>query len=206
MSDPGTEIATEAAKAAAVEIIKPVTGIVGDVLGSLIGDKIRNWRTAKPAWQERNQRETAARAAKMLADRGVKKASEHANPVDVEEIIEASKNTTSEELRDLYAKLVAAAMDPARITLYRREFVGIVNQLEPIDALVLPRLAETAEMIPSRVENIASHIGASDDAIRNAIRNLNRMQLTLDDPSPGVAPKSFPQVTSLGRQFLACVR
>lgn len=59
MSDPGKEIAIEAAKSAAIEIARPVSGVVEDILGATFGDRLHNWRRNKPAWQERNQRETA---------------------------------------------------------------------------------------------------------------------------------------------------
>lgn len=204
MSDPGKEIAIEAAKAAAVEIARPISAIVEDTLGGTFGDRLHNWRRRKPDWQERNQRETAERAAKILSDRGVKQASEDTNPVNVEEIIEASKDTTAPALKELYAQLVAAAMDPRRVGIYRREFVSIVNELEPLDAIVLPFLADAARLDPSRLINISSRTGADVDAVQNSFRNLKRLELTSE--MHGGAPQVYPAVTALGRQFLACVR
>lgn len=204
MSDPGKEIAIEAAKAAAVELVKPGQEIVADVLGGLFADSLHNWRRNRPAWQERNQRETAERAAAILADKGVKRASEEANPIHVEEIIEASKDTTAPALKELYAQLVAAAMDPKRVGIYRREFVGIVNELEPLDAIVLPFLADAARLDPSRLINVSSRTGADVDAVQNSFRNLKQLELTSE--MPGGAPQVYPAVTALGRQFLACVR
>lgn len=207
MSDPGTEIATEAAKAAALEIVKPVTGIVADVLGGLIGDRIRNWRTSKPAWQEKNQAEIAERAARKLQDRGVKKAAESANPVFVEEILEAAKNTTAEELKELYSGLVAAAMDPAHIADYRREFVGIVNKLEPLDARVLPLLDTEEDLLPSRGERVMEQCKASRGQIVLAMANLTNMGLIeAGDEGFSFNSRVRPRPTTLGRQFLACVR
>lgn len=140
----------------------------------------------------------------MFAERGCKHASDDANPVLVEEILDASKDTTAREIRELYARLIAAALDEDRIGLYRREFVRIVAELEPLDALVLQMLAEPGGLEPSRVQNIASRTGASHDAIQNAFRNLTRLELVYE--RAGGSPKTQPSLQPLGRQFLACVR
>jgi hypothetical protein len=197
------EIATEAAKAAAVELVKPGQEIVADALGGLVGDWLHNWRRNRPQWQERNERETVAAATAVLQEKKIFKAADDARPECVEEIITAAKDTSAPELRALFANLIAAAMDPARAPLYRREFVEIVNRLEPLDARALPLLANSEELAPSRTEYVSNQTGASVMAVKNAFRNLTALELIA---SSAASPKTQPFLTDLGKQFLACVQ
>ncbi len=204
MSNPGEEIAIEAAKAAAVAIVTPAQEIVADVLGGLIGDHLSNWRKSKPAWQERNRRETAERAARVLEDRGVTKAADNSNPAEVERIIEASKDISDPDLREIFARLVAAAMDPNRIQFYRREFLTIAGTLDPIDALVLQKLDISADLAPSRKEAVAKQISRHPAEVELAFRNLERLELIYTDRAG--SPQRYPTLVTLGKQFLAAVR
>src|SRR5215469_13410996 len=114
MSEQGMEIATEAAKAAAVELVTPASAIIADILGGTIGDRLSNWRRSKPAWRERNERETLEAAAKIMAERKITTAAEETRPECVEEIVAAAAETSAPELKVLYANLIAAAVDPKR--------------------------------------------------------------------------------------------
>jgi len=80
-------------------------------------------------------------------------------------------------------RLAAAAVDPKRQHGYRREFVAIVNALEPLDALVLPMLAQPGDMEPSKKEAIASRLGSTTDQVELAFKNLARLGLVYFDPS-----------------------
>lgn len=203
MSDPGMEIAKEATKMAVVELIRPAQEIVADVLGGLFGDRLSNWRKAKPAWQERNQRKTAERAVKVMLDRGVTRASDDANPVHVEEIIGASKDTAAPELQEMYARLIAAAMDPKRVKQYRREFVQIVNQLEPLDALVLQLLSKPDMSGSEWIRKIAQALMREPDEVAVCGRNLERLGCAIHPVTPLIEQGAV--LAALGRQLLAAV-
>ena len=202
MSDPGTEVAKEAAKAAAVTLAGPIADIISDTLGGLFGDPIHNWRRNKPAWRERNERDTANRAARILADRGVSKIADDANPAEVERIIDASKDVSDQTLKDLFAKLIAAAIDPERSQFYRREFLRVAGELDPIDALVLPLIDVAAQIDPNKKQWIAQRISRQPSEVELALRNLLRLELTWEPPGGAGNPKIHPILTTLGKQFL----
>lgn len=203
MSDPGMDITKEATKTAVVELIRPAQEIVADVLGGLFGDHLSNWRKAKPAWQERNQREIAERAVKVMLDRGVTRASDDANPVHVEEIIDASKNTTDPKLKDMYARLIASAMDPKRVNLYRREFVQIVNQLEPLDALVLQLLSKPDMSGAEWIRKIAKALMRAPDEVAVCGHNLERLGCAIHPATQFIEQGAV--LAALGRQLIAAV-
>jgi hypothetical protein len=203
MSNPGLEIGKEAAKAAVVEIVSPATAILADVLGGALGDRLSNWRKSKPAWEERNRRETLEAAAKLIIQRRIEAPAENTRPECIEEIVVAAGETSAPELKLLYASLIAAAIDPARAGSYRREFVHIVSKLEPLDAVVLPLLTPNGPLRPSRQEFAATQLGATLDEVDLAFRNLEKLGL-VSSLTTG-HPTIYPVWTAAGRQFLRCV-
>jgi hypothetical protein len=202
MSDPGLEIATEAAKAAVGEIVSPVRDVFADIIGGTVGDQLSNWRRNKPAWRERNERETLEAAKRIMTERGIGSIAEEARPESVEEILSAAAETSAPELKQLYANLIAAAIDPKRASRYRREFVEIVRQLEPLDAVVLPMLNRDDGLAPSRREYIATILAVGSDQIELCFRNLLRLELVWKGQNAG-NQQFQPLTTALGKEFLA---
>jgi len=47
------------------------------------------------------------------------------------------------ELKEMWARLLAAALDPARTDLVRLSLIDLLKQLEPLDAIILQQLAGT---------------------------------------------------------------
>jgi hypothetical protein len=54
-------------------------------------------------------------------------------------ILAAAADESHEELQDLWARLLAAAMSPKKSKLIRLRFVEVLKKLDPPDALVLAR-------------------------------------------------------------------
>jgi hypothetical protein len=119
-------------------------------------------------------------------------------------LISAAQDEDRDVLADMWAKLTATALDPATKKFYRREFVDIAKQLEPIDVLVLPLLSDNTEMRPSRREVVASRLGETTDRVQLAFQNLDRLGLAAEGRLPMVP--GHPYVTTLGREFLLAVK
>src|SRR6266567_4418792 len=79
------------------------------------------------------------RARERPEARGVKDPSP-ANLAVALPILHAAADESREELQELYARLLAAAMDPNRASQVRRSLVEFVRQLDPLDASVLQQL------------------------------------------------------------------
>ncbi|MCO6763715.1 DUF4393 domain-containing protein, partial [Streptomyces sp. EL5] len=57
------------------------------------------------------------------------------------DILEAAQDETRDELKELWARLLANAMDATPQKNVRIEFITVLKQLNPLDALILQRLA-----------------------------------------------------------------
>jgi hypothetical protein len=67
-------------------------------------------------------------------------------------LLRAAYDETRPQLQELWAHLIAAAMDPQRANRVRRSFIDTVQRLDPLDALVLKRLGE----MPDNVSFVAN--------------------------------------------------
>jgi len=187
--------AKEVVKAGLEIVLRPVTEIAENVLGRLGGD----WLSENRA---RNRARLKAETDEILRRRKVENAQEPP-PSIVVPLLTHAQDEGREALVSLWAKLLAAAMDPALAGNYRREFVEIVQQLEPLDVLVLPQLAH-ADLSPSRREYLAKHLSVSADQVELSFRNLNRLEVTFQ--MAGGNPKIYPILTTLGRELLVLVK
>jgi len=102
-----------------------------DVVGLVIGDPLHFVRTAiafkYDEWITRLHR-----------NRGV--TPEPVSPSLAIPLLRAAYDESRPELQDLWAQLIAAAMDPQRANRVRRSFIDTVQRLDPLDALVLKEL------------------------------------------------------------------
>jgi hypothetical protein len=184
--------AKDVVKAGMEVILRPVTEIAENVLGLAGGD----WLSEKRA---RNRERLQNQTKEILKERGIDKP-EEPSPSIIVPLLTQAQDEGRDELLSLWAKLLAAAMDPARSKNYRREFVEIVSEMEPLDALVLPILTAPGEFRPSRKECVASRLSISADQVELSFRNLIRLEVAFE--MRGGAPQIYPIVTTLGRALL----
>lgn len=204
MSDPGLEIAKEAAFAAAAEFSRPAAELISNIFGVLGGDALRDLRKRLEDRRKERHAELGNRALKILQDRSVHEPVEP-NAAAVDELAEAAQNEPRESLQDLWASLLAAMFDPDRAPAFRREFIEIARQLEPIDAAALRALDMRATVMPSRKEFIAQKLGAAVDDVELSFRNLERLGLIWPPVREITTGTIEPWLLPLGRRFLAAV-
>jgi hypothetical protein len=112
----------------------------------------------------------------------------------------AARDETREELQELWARLLAAAMDPSRRSLVRREFIEIVKQIEPLDARVLEELRDITGAIPNRRDHIASTFQLPADDVEVSFEALSGLGL-LTVKQGGV----IATFTTKGRMLMAAL-
>jgi len=189
-------------------MLSPFASVIDNVIGIAGGDWLQAIRDKRNAERPNNQAETLRVASKLIHERDVKPDPD-TNKEKIAEILEAAQDETDARLRELYAALLAAALDPKRASLYRREFVDIVKRLEPLDVIVLPLLNTTAQMPPNRMTALAVRLNRNADEIELSFRNLLRLELVWQNSAIAVTPLNptpgQPVVTALGKQLLAIV-
>lgn len=115
-------------------------------------------------------------------------------------LFEAAADENREELQDLWARLLAAAMDPARSGQVRREFIEAVKQPEPIDALVLMELSKNEPRQNPR-DTFAAQFKRTSDELEISIRHLAKLDLVSESGA-----RSQAALTVTGRTLTGALR
>ena len=110
-------------------------GAPENLIGLLVGDWLIHKRVRR--WTE-----FQAETRRILNERNVKEPYEDISPSIALPLIEAALDEDREGLKDLWAKLLAAAMDPKRKQFVRADLISTLKQLEPLDAIVLNTVYE----------------------------------------------------------------
>jgi len=128
---------SEALKIGMEVALRPLTQIAENALGLAGGD----WLSEK---RLRNRQRLREETEKILQAEGAD-LDDDPSPSVVIPLLQAAQDESREEMLKLWATLMATAMDPNRRSLYRRQFVDLVKNLEPGDALMLPHIPEAGE-------------------------------------------------------------
>jgi len=200
----GEDMAKSAAATAVQLFLGAPAKVVSDFVGGAIGDRVEVWRKSRPAWQKLNAFETSERANEILRNRGAKIDPEKIRPEQVEAILGVAKDISSKELKDIFAHLLAAAVDPGRQKYYRSDFPEIAAKLEPLDALVLKELNGNGVAGPLWLNKITDKHRLERDEVEVAGFNLEKLGLVQKAENiVSVAASAFP--SARGRQFLMCI-
>jgi hypothetical protein len=158
-----------------------------DLVGYFGGDRLRVRRAE-------NMARMMYEAQKRLAARGVDETKPATLSVALP-ILQGAADEDREELVDLWARLLANAMDPSMNTV-RHSFIEAVKKMDRMDAVVLRyihgsnmtvvRRGRAPEPIVNQttgVENIAIEIGRRNDEVEVSLRHLE--DLLFFDQMPG---------------------
>jgi hypothetical protein len=105
-----------------------------------------------------------------------------------------------EELQELWARLLAAAMDPSRADRVRARFFDALQKLDPLDARVLACLhGRGGGAYEGQRNEMAGELGISRDEVEVSLANLRRVELAFEPQGNLIA------ITALGREFLRAV-
>jgi hypothetical protein len=166
-----------------------LVGLLGDYIERVRFDRLRE------LWPE---------AKEHLRARGVTKPIDPSLPVLLP-LIAAAVNEDREGLKELWAKLLAAAMDPARTNLVRRSLIELLKQMEPLDALALLQLQKlegVASPGGSFPNYVSQRLGVTQDEGFFSLQHLYELGCLNDRP---VHVPGFPGLTPKARLLLRAV-
>jgi DNA-binding MarR family transcriptional regulator len=174
-----------------------------DLLGLLAGDKVKVRRAERLAklWDE---------AKKRLADQGIGEPTP-ANPKLVLPILAAAADENNEELQDLWARLLAAAMNPDQSKQGRLRFTDALKKLDPLDARVLIWMHGHGDSTNMGKQNkMSEELGVSRDEVDVSVNNLVKANFAGPagmNPFTGQSNTSATLIglTPFGREFLRIV-
>jgi len=91
----------------------------------------------------RNKDRLAGRTEELLRGRGTKPEECEPSPSVIIPLLLTGQDETREELQELFARLIANALDSDRSFSVRRDFIDIVKQFEPVDARLLMEMSKS---------------------------------------------------------------
>jgi hypothetical protein len=149
--------------------------------------------------RERNRAKLKARTEEILNARNV--VPELVSPSIGIPLIEGAENEDREELREIWARLLAAAMDPARSKLMRLRFIETAKRLAPLDAALIRRVFETKATEQFETLRLGADFQKSNDEIVVSIDNLVDLGCLVRNPTQ----LTLANITPYGREFVrAC--
>ncbi len=185
------ELAIESAR----QFVSYWAGVFGtaphDLFGLLLGDRLHHSRL-------RNLHKLEVETETFLKQHGVKQAQKVSEDIAVP-IVEAARATDREELLELWARLLAAAMDPARSALITKRFIDVLKQIDPLDALVLKELSQSATLSPNTRDYCATKFKVSSDQVEVSLAHLDHLECV--KLTGGTAPTNA-HLTAFGRTLM----
>ncbi len=161
----------------ALEIVQQVGGFFGKVLGTipedavgfLGGDWLHHVRV-------RNLAKLDEETDRILENRGPKPVLEPVSLSLAIPLITAAQDESRKELQEIWARLLANAMDKNRGGV-RLSFIETVKKFDPVDALVLLKLDEWRPVTDAteRVNNFASALAVAPDEISTSLGRLIKL-------------------------------
>jgi Abortive infection alpha len=120
-------------------------------------------------------------------------------------LLQAAYDEGRPELQELWARLIAAAMDPSREGRIRLSFIATLKQFDPMDARVLERMsAVSGGASPNMRDFLASVLTTSTDEIMLSAFNLIDLKCLGWSPQGAIGGANF-HITVYGRALLrAC--
>jgi Abortive infection alpha len=80
-------------------------------------------------------------------------------------LLRAAYDEGRPELQDIWAALIAAAMDPERMGRVRISFIDTLKRFDPLDARVLAERYKQSEMLPNPLQFISAAFQVPHDEI-----------------------------------------
>ncbi len=117
---------------------------------------------------------------------------------------------TRPELRAIWEKLLAAAMDPARQDTVRKKFVEIVKALDPLDALVMDVLwvHQRSDASERSRHSISQRCEATEDEVEISLLHIVELGLAISGSGRDRAPLTVDNaaLTVTGRELMRCLQ
>ncbi len=91
-------------------------------------------------------------------------------------LMRAAYDESRPELQELWASLIAAAMDPSRASRVRISFIETLKQFDPVDALVLKQRASlTMQLNDNMIVRVSEALNVDKEEVFLSVQNLSRL-------------------------------
>jgi hypothetical protein len=170
---------------------------IANIYDLLIGDHI-------DAARERNLDAIARKTKKILADRNLETTAPIPEQIAIPHL-EFARGETRDEMQDLWARLLANAMDPARQDAVRPEFVTALEKIHPIDAVVLEHMAESGTENFRLATHVAEPLGIRASSAQVSLANLETARCVKSTQNPH-SEEPYYRCSGFGLELLLACR
>jgi hypothetical protein len=174
-------------------VLKPITDIVADVAGLAGGDWLRNKR-------ERNRKKLQEETAEELKRKNVKAPTEPSPSIALP-LLAAAQDESREEMVKLWAKLLAAAMNPAKVGHFRRSYIELLQRLEPIDALILKSHLKVNKQGTTAAKALASELKLDLNEVLVSFQSLIDLGLATRETDSQTVHMEHTHITPMGSEL-----
>jgi len=175
-----------------------------DLVGLLIGDKL-HLRRAK------NLLGYQAEVDQLLRARGVPNPQEVSASVALP-LLEGAQNESRSELRDIWARLLANAMDPTRAGRVRTSLVELVKSFDPADALAIQEMGRVGGAVgdpniqaPTQMDKMAASLGLTFDVLDVSLERLVEFECLIRRTPTKEENRRLFSLAPKGRLLLAAI-
>jgi hypothetical protein len=183
---------TARATGKALDLVRDSAAPIADIYGLIIGDRLH-------AARHRRLDAITRKTKQILKDRNLSETAEVAELIAIP-LLEAAQGEPREEMQDLWARLLANAMDATRRDDVRPEFIRMLKQLHPIDALVLQWLGDNRGKGWLSIQAINTELDLRRSSLVVTLNNLMNLHCCRTHGSQSYA------IADLGEEFLMAVR
>jgi hypothetical protein len=159
------------------------------------------------------------RTEEIIKERGKKYAPREPNPSFLVPIFNSACDDSRIEIQELWARLIASAIDGNRPNI-RKSFISIINQMDEFDAIILQRLSKVINLSAqiviekqktsnSQYYSMAEELNMTKDQWEISMDQLSALGIIaikrdhIKLPEGGLA--YYTQLSALGREFInAC--
>ncbi|MGY8705129.1 Abi-alpha family protein [Bradyrhizobium sp. 18BD] len=146
-----------------LDLIKQSSQHIADIYGILIGDQLH-------AARHRRLDAITRRTKQILKDRDAQ-TTEIPEQIAIP-LLESAQSESRKEMQELWARLLANAMDADRAADVRPEFILVLKALQPLDALVLQTLRNKVKD-PTNTNIQAPQLVGGDLDVRESLVSLS---------------------------------
>lgn len=177
-----------------IEAAKGLGGYIADVLGTIpqdlvgyvMGDRLHHARQA-------NALKLEAKTEELHRKRGVKETAP-VSPSLALPLMQAAIDESQDDLLDLWARLLAAAMDPNRQDAVRTDFIETIKKFSPWDARVFDGLDPTITMAPNTRDFLVTRLLTSSDRVELSLIKLIELRVAFVPASRDMNPTAVSDV------------
>lgn len=167
-------------------------------VGPIIDKELNIFQQRQVIRELENLRQLQEKFEQIKAARGLP--DEEPSPSIAEPLIEAAASEERSELLDLWAKLLAAAIDPQRKNAVRRQIIDAAKQLEPFDVGLLEAVHGHAFDANTNAK-LREKFRVSPEDVEVSIAHLRALQL-MAAPDGGA---NSPRLSAMGRILMRAV-